>query len=174
VVSLLALMSTVLKSRAISCVRTGNPWMVTFGFPDRPRTSEPGWPSGSPVIALATRSPTNQDYHDHEDYDPADERPALAPPANRWYRWSAAVRRLACHPVGNGRVGSWLIAYPLRNPCSRSSLHPCDAVVTTHNIPSHVTFCLHLDRYSFQGRGHRFSQYRLTGDPYVKTSRGSE
>src|SRR5277367_4214329 len=55
-VSLLAVMSTVLKSFAISWVQNGNPWMVTCGLPDRPRDDWTWLAIWFSAYALATRS----------------------------------------------------------------------------------------------------------------------
>ena len=57
-VSLLALTSTVRKSRAASWVRNGKPWMVTCGLPDRPRDDWIWLAIWFSVYALAARSPT--------------------------------------------------------------------------------------------------------------------
>src|ERR1700730_12682985 len=57
-VSLLALTSTVRKSRAARWVRNGNPWMVTLGLPDRPRDDWTWLAIWFSVYALAARSPT--------------------------------------------------------------------------------------------------------------------
>ena len=57
-VSLLAVMSTVLKSWAISWVQNGNPWMVTCGLPDRARDDWNWLAIWFSAYALATRSLT--------------------------------------------------------------------------------------------------------------------
>src|ERR1700689_639964 len=58
IVSLLAVMSTVLKSFASSWVQNGNPWMLTCGLPDRSRDDWTWLAIWFSAYALATRSLT--------------------------------------------------------------------------------------------------------------------
>ena len=58
IVSSLAVMSTVLKSRAINWVQNGNPWMVTCGLPDRARDDWTWLAIWFSAYVLATRSLT--------------------------------------------------------------------------------------------------------------------
>ena len=89
-VSLLALMFTVLKSRAASWVRNGNPWMVTSGLPDRPSDDWIWLAIWFSVIAVAARS---ADHEHHDDHDQGDERPSPAAPPPPGRRLVALSRR---------------------------------------------------------------------------------
>src|SRR5579863_939897 len=109
IVSLLADMSTVLKSLASSWVQNGNPWMLTLGLPDRFRDDWTWLAIWFSANALATRSLTTSRTR-----ITITVIRAMSGPLRRRLRVTkvggSGGRCCCCHHSGMGRVGSALMA----------------------------------------------------------------
>src|SRR6516225_2673993 len=106
IVSLVAVTVTVLKSRAISWVQNGNPWMVTSGLPDRPKDDWTWLAIWFSVYALATKSLTTRST-----MITTTVINAISGPLLRRLRSCGGGPGGSCafHHSGRGRVGSALM-----------------------------------------------------------------